>query len=565
MHVKKPLDPKLKWFKEARFGMFIHFGLYALLGRGEWVMLREDIRREDYEPLMDRFNPSEFDADEWIQKAKRVGCRYMTVTAKHHDGFCLWDTDLTDFKITNTPFGRDLIGELIEACHRRDFRICLYYSQPDWHHPNYVHRPGAFKDLQYERPEDDPDWAKFLEYYQGQVEELCTKYGRIDGIWFDGVQRTEQEWEGEKVYRMIKSHQPQAVVNDRAGYGDFYTPERSLSHLNAAAGYMVEACQSVCEEVWGYHRDPTLFSSVELLENLVRMAGAGGNYLLNVGPTPDGTLPEAWMQRLYDMGEWLIEHGEAIYGTDGAPMHMSDEVVYTRSGRKVWAHLLQWPQTNRVKLEALSAEPVSAHLHGTDVILQANTAQQSVTLGDLPATPQSWMPAVIEMEFDTSDIFRPVPETPEPPAVSLQEGETHLVPEDAAVQGFGIKGSVLSVDEVSGQTRGGPEVNTAFSSNWIPGQVAEWPLRVSEPVELEVIALIACPDLNAGATFRVTMGDIVLEGRVPPTGGFDTYVPVSLGSVELDKTATTVAMEPETLHYANCFGRVGGIILRTNA
>ncbi|MFO7948453.1 MAG: alpha-L-fucosidase [Armatimonadota bacterium] len=561
MHVERPLDPKLQWFPEARFGMFVHFGLYALLGRGEWVMLREDIRRDDYEPLMHEFNPAKFDADEWVQTAKRAGCRYMTVTAKHHDGFCLWDTDLTDFKITTTPFGRDLIGELIDACHRHDFRICLYYSQPDWHHPNYVHRPGAFKDLQYERPEDEPDWEKFLEFYHGQVEELCTKYGRIDGIWFDGVQRTEEEWQGEAVYRMIKRHQPAAVVNDRAGYGDFYTPERTLSHLTSAAGYMVEACESICQEVWGYHRNPTLYSSPHLLESLIRMAAAGGNYLLNVGPKPDGALPENWVRRLYDIGGWLETYGEAIYGTDGAPMHMSEDVVYTRSENRVFAHLLHWPTTNRPTLEALAAVPENVQMLNSDADVSVTESEEGVALSGVPSMPDSPLPTVVELDFATDEMFRPVPEPGEPEAIELDE-ITILAPDRAAVGGFGIKGSVLSVSPVDDESRAATGSRTAFASSWIPGQEVEWLVEASEADSVNVTVEIACPPENAGGQFRVTVGDTKMHGEVPATDGFDDFAAVELGTVEIPAGETHITMEPVSLKYAYCFGRVGSVILR---
>ena len=218
------VDPQLRWFGQARFGMFVHFGVYAPLGKGEWAMYHEDIRREAYEPLMAEFCPHRFDADEWVDVAEGAGARYITVTAKHHDGFCLFDSALTDWKITNTPFGRDLIGELVAACQRRGMRIVLYYSQPDWHHPNYVHLPGAFKDLWYARADDAPDWRRYQAYLRGQVLELVTQYGPIDGLWFDGSHKSEQAWQGKQLYALIKQHQPGAVVNDRARYGDFFTP-----------------------------------------------------------------------------------------------------------------------------------------------------------------------------------------------------------------------------------------------------------------------------------------------------------------------------------------------------
>ena len=361
MIVKRRPDPQIRWFPEARFGMFIHFGLYALLERGEWVMYRADIPREEYEKLMPRFNPHRFNAGQWVEEARRSGCRYMTVTAKHHDGFCLFDSELTDFKITNTPFKRDLIGELVQACQQANMPIILYYSQPDWHHPCFVHRPGAFKDLQYERPDDTPDWPRFVEYYHGQVRELCTRYGKIDGIWFDGVQRTEKQWQGRKIYDLIKKHQPHAVVNDRAGYGDFFTPERSLTHLAAAAGYLVEACQSVAAGAWGYIAETPLYSTQHLLHSMLRMVGAGGNYLLNIGPRADGTLPGDWLERMHEMGQWLATHQKSVYGTAGCPLWADGaDRVFTSRDSTLYVHVLKWPDTDCLKLPELRRAPLGA-------------------------------------------------------------------------------------------------------------------------------------------------------------------------------------------------------------
>ena len=448
MIVKPKLDTKLEWFPEARFGMFVHFGVYALLGRGEWVQYHENIPREEYEKLARRFNPKRFDADEWVSTARRAGCRYITVTAKHHDGFCLFDSRLTDYKITNTPFKRDLIGELIDACQRDGMRIILYYSQPDWHHPNYVHRKGTFKDLDYTRPEDDPDWPRFLAYDSGQGEELCTNYGRIDGFFFDGVQRTEKQWCGRRVYDLIKKHQPGAVVNDRAGYGDYFTPERNLSALPAASGYMVEACQSVARGAWGFQKEPELYSSPYLLHSMIRMAAADGNYLLNVGPKPDGTLPDEWVQRLRDIGDWLDGHGKAIYKTEGCPLRdEAEDMLYTRKGERVFLHLLRWPESDRIELHNLSKPPLRARMRKTNTKLRVETDGDATAICGLPASPPDPAANVIEMVFGTAEVFRTLPRPSLPEVIKLARTRPrHLTPDKATTRGFGFKGSPLRVE-----------------------------------------------------------------------------------------------------------------------
>lgn len=567
MIVRKPLDPEQNWFPQARFGMFIHFGLYALLGRGEWVMYNENIPREEYEKLQQRFNPRRFCAEEWVAAAQKSGCRYITITAKHHDGFCLFDSALTDYKITRTPFGRDLIGELIAACHEADMRICLYYSQPDWHHKNFVHRPKAFKDLPYTRPDDEPNWPAYLRYYIGQVRELCTNYGRIDGIWFDGVQRTEQEWQGRRVYRLIRALQPHAVVNDRAGYGDFFTPERTLAEGPAAAGYMVEACQSVAEVAWGYHKDTALYSAEALLEALVKMAAANGNYLLNIGPTPEGTLPEEWLQRFYEIGEWLASHGESIYGTQGCPgQHESATMLYTRRGRKLYLHLLQWPGADRVRLQRLRTVPASARLLKTKQRLRIMAAGKEVELQGLPARAPSWGVNVIEMTFATDKMLQPAVRAGErldAGQLCVAEGpEVYLSAEGAGLRGFGFKGYVLRKEVLRpAEWRLTRPAEVAINAYWMPEQTAEWRVRLAAPAVYRVAVQMACPSPYEGTEFVLEGAGQKLRGVVPDTGGERQFAPVEIGKIKLPAGESILRLHPTKPKYAFFFAHVKGLQL----
>lgn len=562
MIVRRPLDANQLWFPEARYGMFVHFGLYALLGRGEWVMYHDDLRREDYARLARRFNPRRFDGDEWVQTARDCGCRYLTVTAKHHDGFCLFDSALTDYKITNTPFQRDLIGELIAACQRGGMPIILYYSQPDWHHPSFVHRPQAFKDLQYTRPEDQPDWAAYLRYYHGQVEELCTRYGKIDGIWFDGVQRTEQEWEGRRLYELIRHHQPHAVVNDRAGYGDFFTPERSLSHLAAAAGYAVEACQSVAEHAWGYRTETPLYSSAFLLHSLLRMAAAGGNYLLNLGPRPDGSLPPTWVERMRPLGQWLNTHGAAVYGTAGCPLQAeSDERLYTRRGQTLYLHLLRWPETDRLALKRLRVAPRSARVLGTGQKLAVGWQEGQAVLSGLPGWPPDGAANVIELRFAEDEMFRRLPRKGQTEVVDATADGTLFLPVEMAHRtGFGFKGSVLSLQEVrAAEVEVRRPAEMALGANWTPEQAVHW--RLQAPAgRYQVAVTVRCAAPFHGSGFEVRVGRQRLVGEVPDTG--DTYAEVALGEVELCGDETTATLRPTRPHYAFHFAQVKGLVLR---
>jgi alpha-L-fucosidase len=553
--VKRRLADELQWFPESRFGMFVHFGLYALLGRGEWVMYHEDIPREEYGKLARRFNPKRFNADEWVETAKRCGARYMTVTAKHHDGFCLFASELTDYHIGNTPFGRDLIGELIDACHRQKMRIVLYYSQPDWHHPSFVHRPGAFKDLQHDRPGDEPNWPKFRKYVEEQVLELCTRYGRIDGIWFDGVHKTEREWGGRRLYRLIKQHQPAAVVNERAGYGDFFTPERQLSYLAAAEGYMVESCQAVTCNGWGYVRKPEFFSGAYLIESLARMAAAGGNYLLNIGPKPDGTLPVEQVERLGEVGEWLAVHGKAIYGTQGCPMlGESEEMLYTRSGDRVFLHLLRWPERDSVRLTHLRRPPVRARMLATGERLQIAEAESGVMLRGLPPMPPHPAANVIELVFDDDRILHRLP-PPGPPAIHRLTSKGVVLPAETAMRrGFGPKGSVTQLREL-------PDGSTCIDRWTSTEQQASWQIECDRSIRCRIAVEMACPKPYAGSTFTVRIADHTLCGAVPETSGGNDFALVQVGTLELPAGKSRLTLKPEQLNYGYVFATVRRVVL----
>lgn len=565
MIVRPTLDPGLAWFPQARFGMFIHFGLYALLERGEWVMYNESIPREEYAKLAERFDPSRFEAEEWVRTAERAGARYITVTAKHHDGFCLFDSALTDFKITNTPFRRDLIGELVAACQRRNMRIILYYSQPDWHHPNYVHRRGAFKDLQYARPDDRPDWDAYTRFYIGQVEELCTRYGRIDGIWFDGVHKTEREWRGREVYALIKHHQPAAVVNDRAGYGDFFTPERGAAAQASAAGYVVEACQSVSQEAWGYRRDTQLYTTPLLVRSLVRMAAAGSNYLLNVGPLADGSLPGDWVQRLDDVGAWLRTHGEAIYGTRGCVSPSEGEdLIYTQREATLYTHILRWPDTDTLTLRCLARPPRAASLLATGTPLRVQGAADGVVLRGLPSSPPHCAVNVVRLEFEDEPHMASLPKARSAPTLSASGADPLILDaESACVRGFGLKGSVLRVATMREAEIRVLRPAERYLTGWSSvNQSVAWEIASDAPRRCQVSVELGCPAPYAGSHLVVEVAGQQLSGIVPSTDGFADMRSVELGDVVLPAGTSTVVLRPTELNYGYVFAAIRGVTLR---
>ena len=356
--MKQVSSEGLQWFQDARFGMFIHWGLYSLLARGEWVMHHEKIPVLEYEALVQQFNPVKFNADEWVSIAADAGQKYIVITSRHHDGFSMYDTALSDYKVTCTPFQRDPLHELADACARRsDIKLGFYSSLLDWHHPAYRFRK-----------ESGLAWDDYLEFLHGQVRELCTKFGEIACIWFDGdwpnhLLNDENAYfaaggsfEYEKLYDMIHTLQPHAVIhNNRHAEPlpgeDVQGFEQDLPGQNTATfnttemfGLPMEVCMTINDN-WGVNeQDKNHKSTGQLVRTLVRAASAGANYLLNVGPTALGEILPTHAERLRAVGQWLTLYGESIYGTRAGRMMPAPDgsMVSTCKSDMHYVHALQY-------------------------------------------------------------------------------------------------------------------------------------------------------------------------------------------------------------------------------
>ena len=338
---------RLRWFEEARFGMFVHWGIYSILGRGEWVMHNEKIPVAEYEKLQAQFNPTEFDAEEWVALAKAAGMKYLTITSKHHDGFCMFDSKLTNYTSMHAPAKRDLIGELTRACQKAGIKISYYYSLLDWHHPDYK-----------------TDLPKYVEYAKGQLRELCANYGKIDGIWFDGGwEHSAEEWHSKELCEMIRQLQPGILINNRSRYdGDFVTPEQHVPGGQRRPGESpFEVCMTI-NGSWGYNAGDNRWKSKEqLVQMIADIAHKGGNLLLNVGPMPNGKIQDQAIDRLLWIGDWMRVNGESIYGTEAGPFRTLPFGRCTRKGSTLYVHVFDWPRQPLV-LERLKTEITSAKL-----------------------------------------------------------------------------------------------------------------------------------------------------------------------------------------------------------
>jgi alpha-L-fucosidase len=340
---------RMKWWHEARFGMFVHYGLYALLGRGECVMYWERIAAEEYAKLARRFRPQPGAARAWASLAKKAGMKYMMLTAKHGDGYCLWDTEQTEFNAARTGPKRDLVREYVEACREFGLRVGIYFNLNDWRHPDCAR---ALRDPRARR--------RYLDFVQGCVRELMTDYGRIDVLWYDfpaALQTTEQ-WESRKMNTMVRGLQPEIVINDRSKLPeDFGTPE---GHISAQpAGRAWESCMTFTGQgIWGWRWEPEedWASARDIIEMVRQVTAGGGNLLLNVGPLPDGSVPAACRERLRQVGKWLKGNEQAVYGQVDRVGHENFHpwIPYgnwTRRGKAAYFWCRHWPGMQLVLVE----------------------------------------------------------------------------------------------------------------------------------------------------------------------------------------------------------------------
>lgn len=386
---------RLRWFNEARFGMFIHWGLYAIPGRGEWAMYKEPIPREEYNRLADRFVPEHFDADAWAALAKRAGARYMVLTTRHHDGFCLYDSQVSDFTSVKSAARRDFVAEYVAACRRAGLRVGLYYSLMDWQFPGYY------------------DWRKYpdshaamVDQAHAQVRELMSNYGPIDMLWYDGgcIPGTDPGmiaplWRSRELNDMARSLQPQLLINNRSGLAeDFDTPEQHV--VATRSGRAWEACMTIGATAWGYVAAEREFKPVsELLRCLVLAASGGGNFLLNVGPRADGSIQPEFVTRLEAMGHWLEVNGEAIYGSRRTALSMQEQPLglVTRVGRKAYWHCFAWPG-ERAALAGVTPAGKRAQLLGWPQSLPLGEAYAGrLDVTGLPAQPPSPLGGVLAL------------------------------------------------------------------------------------------------------------------------------------------------------------------------
>lgn len=398
------------WFFEKRFGMFVHWGLYAIPAWHEQLQWRGRMTRDDYARLQRQWNPVRFDPDAWLDLARQTGMKYLCVTTKHHDGFCLWETGQTDYNTVNTPYGKDVLRLLSDACHRRGVPLCLYYSCVDWHHKNYPNR-GRHHELPGPLPGDQPDHARYMEFVRAQVQELCTRYGEIHGFWWD--MNVEQHVDP-SINQMIRRLQPKAVINNR-GYdpGDFGTPERDYDKSGEELlkfDHPTEANQSVGIESWGYRKDEDYYTDRHLLRSIDKYLARDANYLLNVGPTAEGVIPAESAAVLKRIGVWYAAVRESLeHVTPVSTLTTNRNVLLTRRENTLYVHLHKEPVSDAVKLKPIHVAPRKATLLNTGKpvefaveMLPSDHVEHKpfLRLRHLPVNELTNTVLVVKLEFD---------------------------------------------------------------------------------------------------------------------------------------------------------------------
>ena len=386
--IKADRARRMKWWHEARFGMFVHWGLYSLLGRMEYAMEAEGIPVAEYEQLAKRFTPKPYPARTWAKLAKQTGMRYMVMTTKHHEGFCLFDTKLTNYCASQQAAGRDLVKEYLEAARAEGLRAGLYYSLMDWHHPD-----GA------RCCRDEAARRRFVDYTHGLIRELCSNYGKVDVLWYDEYLPLDAKgWESERMNRMVFELQPDIIVNNRNLLpGDFSTPEQ---HVTAAeTGRAWESCMTI-NESWGYQKgDDDWKTPKTIARNLVECANGGGNYLLNIGPKGDGSIPDEAVSILTAVGKWMQKYGSTIYEAERCRVRGSFLAGFTRKGNTLYMHVHFWPG-GTVPLGGLRPKVLNARLLTTGQKIAFKQEERRVQFTGLPEKAPDDVVTVIEIECD---------------------------------------------------------------------------------------------------------------------------------------------------------------------
>lgn len=410
---RPPLPPeqRTQWFEDAKFGMFIHWGPYSVLGRHEWARQFFEIPQAEYDKYARAFNPVNFDADAWVDLAKNAGAKYIVITSKHHDGFSIYRSKVSDYDIEITPYEGDPLKMLTDAARRKDMRLGFYHSIMDWHHPDYIPKRA------WEAPDQKPggNIDKFIPFLKGQLQELLTGYGDIATLWFDGEwEHSIEEMHSDEIFDFIRELQPNTLINDRlykrkpGNRADYGTPEQFVPATGvrdpSGKRTLWESCVTINTDSWGYNQYETDFKTPrDLIRMLVEVVSKGGNLLLNIGPKPDGTIQSEFVTRLNAIGDWMHVNSESIYGTAASPFNRLPFFGRaTVKGDQLYLHVFQWPADRQLRIPGLKNKVRSARLLADQKTLLQTDKDEDDLIVKLPETAPDTVASVIRLDLDDS-------------------------------------------------------------------------------------------------------------------------------------------------------------------
>jgi len=548
-------DERMKWWRDARLGMFIHWGIYSVPagtykdqqvpGTGEWIMNSAHIPVAEYEQFAKQFNPAKFNAEQWVHIAKNAGIKYIVITSKHHDGFCLWDSKVSNYDIMDaTPFKRDILKELSAACKKQGIRLCFYHSIMDWHHPD---AQGTFFPNYNDGGRSNPNFAQYAEnYMKPQLKELVNNYGPLGVMWFDGEWIPDwTEEQGKDLYKYVMGLQPNIIINNRVGKGrkgmeglskdeesagDFGTPEQQVPP-KGLPGVDWETCMTM-NDTWGYVSYDNNWKSTEaLLRNLVDIASKGGNFLLNVGPTSEGLIPQPSVERLAAMGEWMKANGESIYGTTASPFGMVPWGRCTAKPGKVYLHIFNWPTTGKLEVTGLINKVEKAYLlaDNKQAGLAVSQDEDNIVIS-VPEKAPDTIDTVVVLEIKGK------PEVvPQGLLKQAKDGTVILKASNATVHG-----------DTARYESGGGKDNIGFWTD--PQDYVTWDFKVTTTGRFNVEITFACSPGSGGSEYSVSVAEQELIGTVRETGSWTEFVSEKLGTVKISKAGVyTLTVKPKTM------------------
>jgi alpha-L-fucosidase len=548
--VKPPLPPamqaglpegeRVKWFGDAKFGMFIHWGAYSVIGRHEWSRELFQIPQAEYDQSVRMFNPVLFNADEWVRIAQDAGARYMVITSKHHDGFSIYRSQVSDYDMKMTPYAGDPLRDLAIAARRRGMRLGFYHSIMDWHNPAYIPK-RSWEAPGYQR---SGNIDKYIEFMKAQLKELLTGYGDVATIWFDGEwEHSTAEMHSDEIYDFIRTLQPNTLINDRlykrepGNKADYGTPEQFVpaTGMRDPAGKPIawESCVTINTDSWGYNKYETQFkTSRDLIRMLIEVASKGGNLLLNVGPKPDGTIQDEFVSRLAAMGQWMKINGDAIYGTTASPFERLPFFGRaTTKGNIVYLHVFQWPANGELRVPGLRNLVHRASLLGTGAALDVKRDGPDVLL-HVPGRAPDDVASVVTLELDG------------PPVVEKYRNRA----DDKGVYMLDA-GAAEIVSSLGQRAKKENLLGHVYITNWSRSKdEVSWVIDAPKAGVFKVEATYGATGPGEGTPFTISSGASQVGGKVEKTTNANVFHTVAVeGTLRVAAGEQTIraAVEPK--------------------